>query len=186
MLVRLVCAFFENMAPRKGEAQVPILPWSGLSWVKYRQHTDPRYIPAAVVRSLMCEVLSGMERGPDKVPGVCWPLSVPDGQHSPYSQQSVTRAKLPLPAQRVLAWLLRWDPGLHCIPTRPMQVLPHAHSRYHGPRMYPVAACTPLCCHRPERPQLQSLVVVCTCLGQAPEQWNVVQAGVGWTVLCDV
>ena len=32
---------------------------------------------------------------------------------------------------------------------------------------------------------MQRLVVVCTCLGQAPEQWNVVQAGVGWTVFAD-
>ena len=32
---------------------------------------------------------------------------------------------------------------------------------------------------------MQRLVVVCTCLGQAPEQWNVVQSGVGWTVLAD-
>ena len=137
-----VC-FFQNIAPRKGEAHVLILTWYGLSWVKYRQRTHPRYIPAAVVRSLMCQVLSGMERGQDNVPGVRWPLSVPDGQHSPYIQQSITPAEVPLLAQQVLAWLLRWDARLHYIPARPMQVLLPTHSRYHSPLMYHVAACTP-------------------------------------------
>ena len=177
--------FFQNAESRADEAQVLILTLSGLSWMKYRQRTDPRCIPAAVVRSLICQVLSGMERGQDNVPGVRWPMLVPDRQRSPYSQHTVTPAVVPLLAQQVLAWLLRWVPRLQYTPARPLHVLLPTHSRYHGPLIYHVAAFTPFCCHRQERPQVQRLVVVSTCLGQAPEQWNVVQAGVGWTVFAD-
>ena len=113
--------FFQTIAPRKGEARVLILTWSGLSWVKYRQRTDPRCIPAATVRSLIFQVLSGMERGQDNVPTVRFPLSVSDGQHNAYSQHSLTPEEVPLLAQQVLAWLLRWDPRLHYIPARPMK-----------------------------------------------------------------
>ena len=156
--------FFQNIASRTGEAQVLISTWSGLTWVKYRQRTDPRYIPGAVLRSLIYQVLSGMERGQDNVPGVRWPMSVPDTQRSPYSQHTVTLAVVPLLAQQVLAWLLRWDPRPQYIPARPWHVLLPGQSWYHGPLLYHVAACTPFCCHRQERPQVQHLVVVCTCL----------------------
>ena len=177
--------FFQHVASRHSEAQVLILTWSGMSWVKYKHRTDHRYISAAVVRSLVSQVLSGTERGQDSVPGVRWPLKVPDGQHSPYSPLSVAPAEVPLLAQQILAWLLRWDPRLRYTHTRPMHVFLPIHNGSHGPLMYHVTACTPFCCHRQVRPQLQRLVVVCTCLGQAPEQWNVVQAGVGWTVFAD-
>ena len=133
----------------------------------------------------MGQVLEGMERSLDNAPAVRWPMSVPDGHLSPYHQCPATSQTVSVLAQQVLAWLLRWDPRLQYTSAEPVHVLLPLHRQYHGPLVYQVTVRTKFRCHCRERPQMQRLVVVCTCLGPVPEQWNVVQAGADWMVLSD-
>ena len=139
--------YFQGISMRDSDAQVLILTWSGLSWVKYKQRTDPKHISVAVMRGLVCQVLEGMERSQDNALAVRWPMSVPDGHLSPYHQCPATSQTVSVLAQQVLAWLLRWDQRLQYNSAGPVHVLLPLHRRYHGPLVYQVTVCTKFRCH---------------------------------------
>ena len=46
--------YFQSISMRDNDAQVLILTWSGLSWVKYKKRTGPKHISVAVIRGLVC------------------------------------------------------------------------------------------------------------------------------------
>ena len=164
-------------------AQAMIVTWSGMVWCQRADNVC--VIPSALPDSSACLVLELMVREQENSPVTHASLS-PKGRRSPYSQISCVSVSVPLLAQQVLAWLLRWDPRL---------VL-HRPAAYHvsiptqaylagGPFSYLVLACEYHMCFLQEPVPGERLVVVCTCLGQVARKWNIFLSGPGWQIAAD-
>ena len=135
----------------------------GLSWVRYGERTDLRYVPKAVIVGLVCSVLEGMVRHHANEPPTRLPLHVPDSRPSPYSYARSNTHMVPLCARQVLTWLLRWDPRLQHTPHEAMHVQLPFTNRYHEPLVYQVVVCTPFHCSVWSAPPLA--LAMCLCHG---------------------
>ena len=76
---------FQQLRERGDDAQVLRLTWSGLSWVRYGERNDLRYISKAAIVGLVHQVLEGMVQHQVNEPPVHLPLYVPEARPNPYA-----------------------------------------------------------------------------------------------------
>ena len=162
-------------------SQALIWTWFGLQWSKVHDVSHSLYVRVQCARLVLQLMVRELSNPPAALPG----LVAPSGFCSPYAVQQSVPSQVPLLAQQVLAWLVRWHPRL--VPTRREVFhvsIPHQTFRGRGPFEYTLFVCDPSICFLKDI-SVDRPVVLCSCPGAPAAKWVDILGGPGWVVAFD-